>query len=74
MLEHQFYRKYSNTPLAERFIPLNITKYGLMNLSEIYKRLKELDERIRPYRVEIDDLLSRADWFYAKSKLKGGRG
>jgi len=68
MLEHQFYQKYSNTPLADRFIPLNITKYGLMNLHEIYKRLKELDERVLPYQVEIDELLSRADWFYAMKK------
>lgn len=71
MNKEQFYAKYANTPLAKRFIPFNITKYGLMNLHTVHKRISEIDEIIRPYQVTIDELLSRAGWFYLATKKEG---
>lgn len=64
----QFHRKYANTPLKNRFEVLDIGKYGMMTLSDIYERVKFLEDQIRPQGIEIDKLTHAAEWYWIKKK------
>jgi len=56
MRSHEFYRLYANTPLDQRFVALNFRKTGLTTLSDIYKRVKEIEDKIRPDVIELERL------------------
>lgn len=65
MKVHEFFHKYANSPLQKRFITLNFNEWGMTTLSTVYKRLTELEDKIRPMRIEEDELLEAVE----KSKL-----
>jgi len=65
----EFFRKYANTPLKNRFIILNFNSLN-MTLNQIYKRLKELGNQIRPLRIEEEELLREAEEGFANLKKK----
>jgi len=58
MQSHEFYQRYANTPLNKRFIPLNTTKAGLTTLYDIYKQVNELEDKMRPDVIKIQNLLN----------------
>lgn len=57
MLTHEFFHKYANTPLGERYKMLDFHKLGTHTLSTIYQRIKELEDKMRPDVIERDKLL-----------------
>ncbi len=61
MLKHEFYRKYANTPLANRLLKI---KYGGKNksLNEIYWEMKTADDAIRVEERAQEELLSIAQY------------
>lgn len=58
MEPNQFHAKYANVPLSDRLKVLDFNKTGMMTLQSVYKRLCELEDAIRPYQIQIDQLLS----------------
>lgn len=68
MKSHEFYRKYANTPLAERDVTITHDRYGIniepITLTKIYQRVKELQDRICPDMIELEKLLNRAGEYY----------
>lgn len=65
---NEFYQKYANTPLEERFGLVNVSEFGLMSLDMIYGRLKELEEIMSPFVIERDKILSKLDWYYLEKE------
>jgi len=57
MRKHEFYEKYANTPIENRFIIINIAEFGLLTLNDIYKEIKKIDEQIRPLEIRRQKLL-----------------
>lgn len=57
MEPHIFHRKYANLPLGKRGIVINKIKYGDMTLNDIYVKVKEIDDHIRPWVVKKENLL-----------------
>lgn len=64
MKEHEFHAKLANTPLGERFSIINLNKYGPLTLNHVHKKISELQDIIRPYQIEIEQLLRMADEYY----------
>jgi hypothetical protein len=64
MKVEQFFAKYANTPLKKRFKTLDIYKNGLMTLDSYYFRLKELEDLMRPLRIEEEKLLEKVISIY----------
>jgi len=58
---HQFYIQYANLPLAKRYIVLNFVDSGSLNMIGAYKRMKELDDIMRPMWLEQRKLLDIAE-------------
>lgn len=54
---HEFFQKYSNTPLDNRFNIVSIADLGLMTLSDVYKELSAIEDEIRPYVIREQKLL-----------------
>lgn len=67
MLLNEFFGKYANTPLADRFVKLNVNGLNL-TLHQIYLRLQELDNQMRPVKIQIDELLEEAENYYKLKK------
>lgn len=61
MKYHEFIRKYANTPIENRFNVLDFNKLGKMSLNDVYDRIKELENMMRPQRIEQDNLLRVID-------------
>ena len=64
MKDFEFYAKYANTPLKDRFRLINVSKAGLTTLSDIYERVGAIDNQIRPFTIEKDSLIELAEEFY----------
>lgn len=47
MKDYEFYRKYANIPLGERFKIANLTELGVMSLHDIYLEVHAIDDKIR---------------------------
>ena len=72
MKKEEFYKKYANTPIGNRYEAINIIKYGLLTLAGIYKRIKEIDDELRPTEIERQKLLNIAeDYYYFIKKNRG---
>ena len=61
MEPHQFHAKYANTPLNDRFTILNMHKYGDLTLDKLFKEVKDLEDKIRTYQIQLDWLMKIAD-------------
>lgn len=61
MKTHEFFQKYANTPFKERakfiFSPDD------MALCDVYLRIHELEDIMRPMRIERDELLRKVEGF-----------
>ena len=66
MRPHQFYAKLANTPLKNRFTILNFAKHGDLNLNKLYEEVKDLEDKMRPYQIQLDYLMKIADEYYFK--------
>jgi DNA-binding NtrC family response regulator len=66
----EFFRKYANIPLSKRDIILDRIKYGETTMTNLYHRLHDLEEKMRPLRIEEADLLKIAEEFLSKLKNK----
>jgi len=65
MKPHEFFQKFSNTPLDDRMKLVDVNNLGLMTLSDIYQRVHELEDKMRPDVIERDKLISYADKFWS---------
>lgn len=70
MKSHEFYRLYANTPLGDRHSPINFNKAGLTNLNDVYKQITEIEDKIRPDVIKIEELLRLAREYYYFKKSK----
>lgn len=61
---HEFFSQYANTPLSERFIPLNFKESGMQTLHNLYEEIKTLEDSMRPAKIREEELLERAGEFY----------
>ena len=68
-----FYQKFANTPISDRFTPLNFNEAGMMTLNELYDRLHKLDDQIRPYILKQQKLLRLADDYYIFKKFNNSK-
>lgn len=68
MKPHEFFHFYANTPLSERMVPLNVAKYGLTTLDDIFKEVRRLEDIMRPHAIEEDRLLRIAAEHFAKGR------
>ena len=68
MKPHEFFRKYANTPLADREKTILHDRYGIniepITLSKLYQQIKVIEDKILPDRIELEKLLNRADEYY----------
>ena len=60
---HEFFGKYANTPLDKRDKVLNFNNLGLMTLNDVYQRLKDISNELRPKEIERDKLLDEVSKF-----------
>lgn len=60
MKTHEFYQKYANTNIADRFRVVDIIHHDLETLKEIYEQIKELDDEIAEREIKQNKLLERA--------------
>ena len=74
MLTHEFYGKYANVPISDRLHLLNFKELGLTSLDQVYKRVKELDDEMRPKIIERDRLISLSEDFILKHQAGGNYG
>jgi len=63
----EFYSKYANTSLKERSVKLEGSS---KTPQQIYKRLREIGDKIRPLRIEEEKLLREAEWGFMKLEEK----
>lgn len=64
MPTNEFFSKYANTPLKDRFTVLNFTELGDMTLASLYKEVQRLEDEMRPLRIEQDKLIRAAETFW----------
>ena len=57
MEDYQFYQKYANMPLEKRMVLIGGTIDDPLTPSIIYKRVKKIDNKIRPDLIEKNNLL-----------------
>ncbi len=65
MPPHKFFAMYANTPLNDRVKIINFGRFGTMTLSDLYARVQQIEDKIRPEVIERDSLLSEANWYFA---------
>ncbi len=65
---HEFFRKYANVPMSLRITPLNFSKGGNMTLSDVHKRISQLEDQMQPLRIEEDKLLELAEPLLSRMK------
>ena len=68
MKTHEFYQAYANTPISDRFTPLNFNEEGMATLHTIYNEIKTLEDNIRPAVIRVNKLLNLAKKHYARRK------
>lgn len=58
---HQFFHIFANVPLGKRTEAINFNKHGPLTLQDIYRQLQELEDRMRPLRMQQEHLLQIAE-------------
>lgn len=69
MKKHEFYAKYADTPLGDRFHWLTLAHNSpifRMTLHEIYLEIKEIDDRLREDEIRREKLLREVEPFLIK--------
>ena len=61
MKVHEFNILYANVPMNLRFVALSFIRSVTMTISDVYKRIGEIDNEIRPLEVEQQELLEIAE-------------
>ncbi len=64
MMTHQFFQKYANTPLEKRKHLIVDKKGGVTTLNDIYFQVKELEDKMRPDRIERDKFINLAQNYW----------
>lgn len=64
MTPHEFHEKFADTPVVDRLTILNFHKYGDLTLNKLFDEVKDLQDKIRPYQVQLDWLMKIADEYY----------
>jgi hypothetical protein len=59
--KHQFYAKFANLPITDRFVILDMINHGDLTMLRIYEKIKLADEKISEQNLEIDRLLRIAE-------------
>lgn len=57
MKAHEFFSKYANTPLEDRFTILDFNKAGIATLNSVYKEMAMLEDAMRPLKIREEELL-----------------
>lgn len=60
MQTEEFFKRYANTPIEQRAIPLDFASSGMMTLDEIYKQVCNLEDYLRPIRMQQQNLMDMA--------------
>ena len=60
MRVHEFFRKYANVPMSLRHTPISFKDGGGMTLNDVFKEMKELEDKMHPMRLRQDELLKLA--------------
>lgn len=63
MQTEEFFKRYANTLLDDRMTPLNFAESGMMTLDEIYKQVQNLEDYMRPIRIQQQNLMDMAAKF-----------
>ena len=61
MKTHEFIKRYASLPLDKRGTILNSTKFGLMTMFGVYRKIMDLGDKIRPFAIKQEKLLEIAD-------------
>ena len=69
MMNHEFYHWYANLPFHLRGEILNMNELGMMTASDVYKVMKELDDKIRPDIIRQEKMLRVIDDLRIQKKL-----
>jgi len=67
MKDGDFYKMYADTPLNDRFIPLNFNKGGLTNLATIKQHLDNINEQIQGLESQKEEMLELAGDYCKKN-------
>jgi hypothetical protein len=59
MTKEEFYKRYANLPLGIRDKVVSVRYFGMMTWSDIYRYMHELDEKMRPHKIDQDDILKK---------------
>lgn len=59
----EFYKRYANTPLADRNKEIDAGDSGKFTLNEIYERVHNIEEFLRPYKITQQGLIDIANKF-----------
>jgi hypothetical protein len=60
-----FFGRYANLPMNQRFVSLNNIKFGIgYNMSGIYNELKMLEDEMQSRRIREDELLKTAEEYF----------
>lgn len=60
MKKEEFYRKYANTPLSKRDVPLPESGTAKLTLSQIYFMVKANDDKIKEFEEGTRSLIELA--------------
>lgn len=64
MKVEEFFKKYANLPIGDRFKAVDIANYGLTSFQELYKQIHDLEDQMRPMRIRQNKLLEDAERFF----------
>lgn len=68
MEKHEFYMKYANLPINERFETFDKESHGTLTFSSLYHDIKTLDEEIATATKSQKVLLKIAEAYFAPEK------
>jgi len=60
---HKFFDKYANTPIGDRFKLIDVSETPI-TLSLINARMQDLEDEMRPKRIEQTELIKLAEKFW----------
>ncbi len=72
MKVHEFYHKFANTRLEDRFTVLNFNEAGMTTLSGVFKELEAIGDAMRPLEIRQENLLKLAEEGFKNIERKRG--
>lgn len=61
MQVEEFFKRFANTPLSDRDKEIDAGASGKFTLAEIYKQVQELEDYLRPIRMQQKNLIDIAE-------------